>query len=76
MTNAYAGFANQGEHYNTSIIDKIDNKFDETIFTEDKTSERGVSEQGAFLISNILSDNNARAPIFTITHGHQFLGVH
>ncbi|HCR55925.1 TPA: hypothetical protein DIV49_03050 [Candidatus Saccharibacteria bacterium] len=64
MTNAYAGFANQGEHYNTSIIDKIDNKFDETIFTEDKTSERGVSEQGAFLISNILSDNNARAPIF------------
>ena len=64
MTNAYAAFANQGQQYDPTIIKKIDNKFDRTIFTA-KESAKGVqSAQGSYLISSILSDNNARAPIF------------
>jgi 1A family penicillin-binding protein len=64
MTNAYAAFANQGQQYNTTIIQKIDNKFDKTIFTAQEAAKQVISAEGAFLISNILSDNNARAPIF------------
>jgi len=64
MTNAYAAFANQGQQYKPTIIKKIDNKFDRTIFTASESSKSVQSPQGAYLISSILSDNNARAPIF------------
>lgn len=64
MTNAYAAFANQGQQYPTTIIQKIENKYDELIFRSDEKSKQVISPEGAFLISSILSDNNARAPIF------------
>lgn len=64
MTNAYAAFANQGQQYSPTIIKKIDNKFDRTIFTAKESAKTVQSAQGAYLISSILSDNNARAPIF------------
>lgn len=64
MTNAYAAFANQGQQYNTTIIQQIDNKFDNTIYHAQEDSKQVISDQGAFLISSILSDNTARAPIF------------
>ena len=73
MTNVYAGFANQGEQYPTTIIKKIDNKYNETISSNNETSKRIISPQGAFLISNILSDNAARDVVFngTLTlNGH------
>ena len=64
MTNAYAAFANQGQQYSTSVIQQINNKYNNTIFKTEEKSKQVVSQQGAFLISNILSDYNARAPIF------------
>jgi 1A family penicillin-binding protein len=64
MTNAYATFANQGERHETSNIRSIKNKYDQTLFTQDNDSERGMSSQGAYLISNILSDNSTRASVF------------
>jgi len=64
MTNAYAAFANQGQQYNTTIINSIKNKFDATMFTANEKPRTAISASGAFLISNILSDNNARVPIF------------
>jgi 1A family penicillin-binding protein len=64
MTNAYAGFANGGQQYTSTIIKKINNKFNDTIFTAREEPREVLSQQGAFLISSILSDNNARAPIF------------
>jgi 1A family penicillin-binding protein len=64
MTNAYAAFANGGQQYSPTIIKKIDNKFNDTVFTAREESKEVLSQQGAFLISSILSDNNARAPIF------------
>ncbi|OYW42383.1 hypothetical protein B7Z28_01560, partial [Candidatus Saccharibacteria bacterium 32-45-3] len=64
MTNVYAAFANEGMQFEQTIIDTIDNKFGRTIFAADPSSKQVISPEGAFLISDILSDNNARAPIF------------
>ncbi|HEY5695681.1 MAG TPA: PBP1A family penicillin-binding protein [Candidatus Saccharimonadales bacterium] len=64
MTNAYAAFANQGNQFSTAVIKQINNKYNQTIFTTDEQSKQVVTPQAAFLISSILSDYNARAPIF------------
>ena len=64
MANAYAAFANNGQQYDTSTIVQIDDKFGKTVFTEEHESEQAVSQQGAYLISNILSDATTRSKIF------------
>jgi 1A family penicillin-binding protein len=64
MTNAYAAFANQGNQYDVATIQQIKDKYDGVIFKSSKKSKSVISPQGAFLISSILSDNSARAPIF------------
>lgn len=64
MTNAYAAFANQGKQFEPTLIAKISDKFDKTIFTAKTTSKEVQTPQGSYLISSILSDANARAPIF------------
>jgi penicillin-binding protein 1A len=64
MTNAYAAFANQGNQYSTTIIKQINDKYDSTIFTANEKAKESISAGGAYLISSILSDNTARAPVF------------
>lgn len=64
MTNAYAAFANQGQQYPTTLIKQVTNKYDQSIFQAQEQGKEVISKQGAFLISSILSDYNARAPIF------------
>ncbi|MET0980290.1 MAG: transglycosylase domain-containing protein [Candidatus Saccharimonadales bacterium] len=64
MTNAYAAFANQGKQFEPTTIVRIDDKFDKTIFTTKSKSKEVQTPQGSYLISSILSDANARAPIF------------
>lgn len=64
MTNAYAAFANQGVQYDTMTIKSIDSKYGDQVYRSKPTSKRVITSQGAFLISNILSDNAARASIF------------
>ena len=64
MTNAYAAFANQGQQYPTTVVKQINDKYDSTIYTANEKSKQAISPAGAYLISSILSDNNARAPIF------------
>lgn len=64
MTNAYAAFANQGQQYPTTVVKQIDDKFDHTIFTAKEKSKQVMTPEGSYLISNILSDNGARAAIF------------
>ncbi len=64
MTNAYAALANQGQQFDTTLIQQINDKYDQKIFTPTETSKSVMSPQGAFLISSILSDYSARAPIF------------
>lgn len=64
LTNAYAAFANGGQQYDTTIIKSIQSKYNEQVFKADETSKQVISPQGAFLISDVLSDNAAKAPIF------------
>lgn len=64
MANAYAAFANQGQQYDLTYIKSVQDKFDKTIYTASEKSKQAINKEGAYLISNILSDNNARAPIF------------
>lgn len=65
MTNAYAAFANEGQQYTTVTIKEISDKFNEPIYRAPKAvTNSAISPEGAYLISSILSDNAARAPIF------------
>lgn len=64
MTNAYAAFANGGEQYEATMISAIQNKFGNTIYTYRPKASQVQSAQATFLISDILSDNTARAPTF------------
>lgn len=65
MTNAYAAFANEGQQFNPTIITQINNKYDKAIFVAKQEKPKEVqTKQGSYLISSILSDANARAPIF------------
>jgi len=64
MTNAYAAFADGGRQHDTYLIDTISNKYGETIFRHESKSKRVQSSEASFIISDILSDNTARAPTF------------
>ena len=64
MAHAYAAFANQGQQYDLSMISEVNDKFGKKIMTATHSSKQVINKEGAFLISNILSDNSARAPIF------------
>lgn len=64
MTNAYAAYANKGVQYETSVLEQVNNKYGDNIFKAEEKSKKVISEEGAYLISSILSDRTARAPIF------------
>jgi penicillin-binding protein 1A len=64
MTNAYATFGNAGEHHPLTSVVSIQDKFDKTIFTADEKLSRAISPEGAFLISDILSDTSMRSSFF------------
>lgn len=64
MAHAYAAFANQGQQYDVQMIQQIDDKFGKKIYTVKHTSKQAISKEGAYLISNILSDNTTRSKIF------------
>ena len=64
MAHAYAAFANQGQQYDLSLISQVDDKFGNKVFRSTPTSKQAISKQGAYLLSNILSDNTTRSHIF------------
>jgi len=65
MTNAYAAFANAGSQYDVTTITKIDDKFEKQVFNKGtKSAKQVMGENASFLISDILNDEAARAPIF------------
>ncbi len=65
MTNAYAAFANEGQQFKVVTIKEINDKFNESIYRASRAvTTPAISPAGAFLISHILSDSNARAVIF------------
>lgn len=64
MTNAYAAFANEGDQYPLTSIEKINSKYGKKIFESKETSRSAISPQGAYLLSDILSDNTMRDAVF------------
>ncbi|MFZ1812356.1 MAG: PBP1A family penicillin-binding protein [Candidatus Saccharimonadales bacterium] len=64
ITNAYATLAAGGMMNDTTTIRSIEDKYGDTIYRHAPQPRRVQSEQAAYLISNILSDNTARAPSF------------
>ncbi len=64
MTNAYAAFANQGQQHKTTIIKQVNDKYGKKIQSTSATQKQVISKEGAYLISNILSDNTTRSAVF------------
>lgn len=64
MANAYAAFANQGQQYPLSTIEQVEDKYGKNIFESKPVGKQVISKQGAYLLSNILSDNKTRSHIF------------
>lgn len=64
MTHAYAGFANAGDQKQVAYTEDIKSKYDEVVYVAPEKSKRVISEAGAFLISDILADDQARAGMF------------
>lgn len=64
MVRAYAAFANQGQQYELSLIKQVNNKFGKSVYTGHSNSKQAITKEGAYLISNILSDNSTRSRIF------------
>ncbi len=64
MTSAYSAFANQGELHQPTLIANIKDKFGKTIFRAKDSKKRVRSPEASFLLSSILADNAARAPLY------------
>ena len=65
MTNAYAGLANSGKQHELTSVVKIEDKFDKKVYEKNSDSPKEVmGENASFLISDVLNDEGARAPIF------------
>ena len=64
MTNAYAGFANGGNQYPVAYVEEIRDKYDEPFEVKKEQPKRIINEGGAYLISDILADESARAGMF------------
>lgn len=65
MTNAYATFANGGRYLKPVVITKIVDYRGNVVYEyEPKTGEQVMRAEHAYLISSILSDNEARSPMF------------
>ncbi len=64
LTRSYGVFANEGIKSNSSPIIKIKNKEGEILKEREVTEKRVLDRNISLKISDILSDNNARAPVF------------
>lgn len=65
LTQAYAAFANGGQVVRARAILRVEDAQGRVLASwEPATPRQGVSPQVAFLISDVLSDNTARAPAF------------
>ena len=64
LSQAYSIFANLGEKVEINPIYKIDNYLGENIYKKEKEMKNVVDPNLALTINNILSDDQARSPIF------------
>lgn len=64
MASAYSIFANMGESIEINPILKIEDYSGQVIWKKEVKIQQIIPEEEAFLINSILSDDNARSPIF------------
>lgn len=64
MTNLYAGFANGGQQKPYTTVSSIRDKYNDETYKNENKAKNVLSAEGAYLISDILSDDVARAPTF------------
>lgn len=64
MVQAYSVFANLGEKVEVNPILEVRNYLGETIYQKRENRVRVAGERESFLINSILSDDQARAPVF------------
>lgn len=64
MTHAYAAYANAGDQKAVAFEEEVRSKYDQVVATNEQKSTRVMSEEGAYLISNVLADDNSRAGMF------------
>ena len=64
LTSVYATLANSGKRNDPTTVMKIEDKIGKTVYAHLPKNEQVVDTKYAFLISSILSDNNARLETF------------
>lgn len=64
MANAYAALANNGNVRTNTTIHAIHSKLNKSIYSHRSKSSIGINAQGAYLVTDILADQNARAFMF------------
>lgn len=64
MVSAYSTLANEGKRSEPIMILSVKDKYGEEIYEEERGETEVISEQAAFLVSSILSDEKARAELF------------
>lgn len=68
MASAYAVFANDGIKINSSVILKIEDSQGVVLEEQEIETSRAIDIRTARQITNILSDNEARAPVFGVNN--------
>lgn len=65
LTHAYAGIANNGQQHSLASVISIKDKYDEKVLENKQSAPKKVlSHEASYLMSSVLSDNQARAPTF------------
>jgi 1A family penicillin-binding protein len=64
MVGAFSAFADKGKRSPQTVITKILDDKGEEIEPSKRKEQKVVSEESAYIISSILSDNNARSAVF------------
>ena len=64
LSQAYSIFANLGEKVEINPILEIDNYLGEKIYTKEIERKQLIKPEFAYMINDVLSDNQARSPIF------------
>lgn len=63
-TQAFAALANEGELVRAHTIAEVKDKFDRTTYAPETDRRRAVSREASFILSSILSDEQARQEVF------------
>jgi len=64
ISQAYSTLANLGEEIKINPILEIDNYLGEKIYTKEVEREEKIKPENAYVLNDVLSDNQARSPIF------------